>query len=261
MLRFYSVFGSLIFLFSGCSTTLLVHSSWENDQIIVDGKEGDWQYRTFYLSDQNLNLGIRNNGENLFLFIKILDQHQRRNILSSGFTLWFDPAGGNKKEMGIRIPGRMRGAADGSNVDDENTINTNSISEIEILHGEKEAPTQIPIVSLKNIQFAASKTKDVLIYELKIPLTATAEGGFVLHQTTKDIGIGFIAGKFDIPKKDRTEGDFSGNMEGVGEEPTGGMGGQRGQRGGGGHRGGIKSEGKTEPLDVWLKVDLAEMKK
>jgi hypothetical protein len=260
MLRFYSGLGSLIILFSGCSTTLLVHSSWENDQIAVDGQEIDWQYRTFYLNDQNLNLGIRNNGDNLFLFIKIIDQHQRRNILSSGFTLWFDPTGGNTKVVGVRIPGRMRGRGEGSNADDENIIVNNSISEIEILHGEKVAPTQIPIVSLKNLQFAASRTRDVLIYELKIPLTVAAEGGFALNQTTNNIGIGFIEGKFETSKKDRIEGDFSGTMEGTGEEPTGGMSGQRGKRGGG-RRGEFSPEGKTEPLDVWLKVDLAEKKK
>ncbi len=260
MLRFISLFTFGIFLFPGCTTTLLVHSSWENDQIIVDGKEGDWQYRTFYLSDHNLNLGIRNNGENLFLFIKILDQHQRRNILSSGFTLWFDSHGDNEKEIGIRIPGRMKGTTEVIDDNDENAFYNNPISGIEILHGEKGLPIQLSIVSLKNIQFATSRTRDVLIYELKIPLAGTADGGFTLNPPTKNVGIGLMAGKFEPPKKDRAEGEFSGEMDGSGKESYGGMGGERGKRGGGRH-GEIKSEGKTEPFDVWLKVNLAEKKK
>ena len=102
----------------------------------------------------------------------------------------------------------------------------------------------------------------MLIYELKIPLTIAAEGGFTLGQLSGNIGIGFMEGKSERANKDRTEGEFSERTDRVNGDPSGGMGGERGRKGGGGRRQEeFKSGGKSTPFDIWLTIDLAGKKK
>lgn len=96
----------------------------------------------------------------------------------------------------------------------------------------------------------------MLVCELKIPLAPEGGSAYAIHaKPGQKIGIGFIAGKREIPNAGRPEGAPPSGMG----EPSQGMGGYGGFPGGGrGGTGGMSGGQSTESLEMWAKVKLAQ---
>lgn len=249
----------LIFLFlPGCTTIILVRSSWNPSTIVIDGKENDWTDRTVFLSDQNISLGVTNDTSSLCLYVKSVDRQQMRRIRTAGLTIWLDPSGGDDKVFGIRIPGkRLRPGEESQN---DVGMTANILDEIEIVQQEDDPhPLRIPVAQLKGIQIGSSSSRDGLMYEIRIPFHLTVEGGAHINLSGNEVGIGLVAGKFAR----KNEGEER-KTEGM-ERESGGMAGEMGDESGmyGGRRGRDRSSGdmenrtRTESLDFWFKARLA----
>ncbi len=249
-----------VLLFSGCSTVILVRSLRENNSITIDGNEKDWNDRTFYLNEQNLSLGVRNDADNFYLFIKVLDHQQIRNIRAAGLTVWLDPTGDNEKEYGFRIPGKP--FRSGEMQEDDFERMPNDINEVEIITKDKKKPLQIPVAQLKGMQFATSRTPESLIFEFKFPLKENSENPFQWNVMSNEIGVTLESGKMERPNKEGMKTEFDRSQD---EEARPGMGvNESGERGGerrGRSHADFKPENKNVQLDFWFKLRLAEIQK
>jgi hypothetical protein len=258
----YFAFVSLgVLFFSSCTTVIFVRSSWENNNIIIDGDEKDWKDRTFYLNEQNVSLGVRNDQENFYFFMKIIDRQRIRNIHAAGLTIWLDPNGDNGKKYGIRIPKKPMRM--GEMQEGDSQILQNDINEVEIFTKGKKEPMLISIAELKGIQFASTQTFETLILEFKIPLKDTAENPLHWNVTNNEIGVTLEVERMERPNREGAKTEF-GEPQDNGEERPSGERGYTGERGGGRKRSGggeLKRGEKLAPLNFWFKVRLAEFKK
>src|SRR5262249_41615385 len=77
--------------------------------IAVDGKFDDWSGNLEPLGGNPESIQVVNDGEFLYLRLAASDAAVRRQIMRQGMTVWLDPAGGTKKNLGIRFPVVERG--------------------------------------------------------------------------------------------------------------------------------------------------------
>jgi hypothetical protein len=83
---------------SGCSSALELSSVWRDREIRVDGSDAEWQGATAYIKGTNVSLGIRNDSEYLYTCVIAMDRQVKMQMMASGFTVWFDPAGERAKK-------------------------------------------------------------------------------------------------------------------------------------------------------------------
>ncbi len=260
-LIFFNFFTSALLFFSGCSSTTLVRSAWDNHEIAVDGKENDWHDSTFYFPDEQFSVGIRNDSSDVYLIFKTTSRQQSFQFFGLGFTVWFDPAGGDDKTFGIHFPlgragrGEFQPPQEGQegNTEEREKMMREMESQLEIIDKRKSGPIQLTSVEAKGIELYIKNYQDYLIYEMKVPLHTSEETPYAINATKKTIGVGFETGKFQ--PRSESGGRFPGG-EGGGR---GGFGGGRGgfKRDGGG-RDGQQTGERPKPIDFWLKVKLAQ---
>ena len=280
--------------FNGCTSSLLVKSAWNANQIVIDGKDNDWDDTMFYIPDAQLTAGVRNDSNYMYIILKTTNRMQTFQMLGLGLTVWFDPSGGTSQKFGIHFPlGRGEGGGEMSqppsttesqpsstdNVDSENENQSSSFvgmmpNQLELLGVNENGPVRLTIVELKGIELQMSHDRDGLIYEMRVPLYESPDNPYAINPKGKAVGIEFVTGKFEPRNRGeetarRGEGEGTGGEGGGGggEEPGGmggyGGGGYGGMRGGGGGRGGRRSGGENggqtpQQIDFWLKVQLAE---
>jgi hypothetical protein len=98
-------------LFNGCSSAVTLVSDWKKSEMTIDGKQQEWEGSLYDLKKVNVTIGIRNDTANLYLCFISYDQGVRRQIMSGGFTVWFDPSGGTDERYGIQYHvGHPKGA-------------------------------------------------------------------------------------------------------------------------------------------------------
>ena len=61
-----------------------------------------------------MSMQVVNDGEFLYLRMSASDAGTRMEIMRLGMTVWFDPAGGTKKKLGLRYPVVEAGSFGGS---------------------------------------------------------------------------------------------------------------------------------------------------
>jgi hypothetical protein len=253
---FFVSFSFALVFFSGCSSTLLLQSSWDNHEIVVDGKENDWNGGIAYLPDDGVSIGIRNDSSDVYVIFKTTSRQQSFQFFGLGFTVWFDPAGGNDKIFGIHFPvgragrGEFRTPQEGQeeNSEEREKMMQEMESQLEIIEKGKDGPIQLTPVEAKGIELYIKNYQDYLVYEMKVPLHTSEQTPYAINASGKTIGVGFEEGKFE--PRQRPEGGFSGG-DGGGRERFGGRGGIR--------RGGGQQTGeRPKPIDFWLKVKLAQ---
>ncbi|MDE3056718.1 MAG: hypothetical protein KGJ59_02005 [Bacteroidota bacterium] len=268
---FTSFFSALLYL-SGCSSTTLVRSGWDNHEIVVDGKENDWHDSTLYLPDDQVSVGIRNDSSDVYVIFKTTSRQQSFQFFGLGFTVWFDPAGGDDKQFGIHFPlgrqgrGEFQPLQEGQegNTEEREKMMQEMESQLEIIDKSKSGPVQLSPVEAKGIELYIKNYQDYLVYEMKVPLHTSKETPYAINATGKAIGIGFEGGTFQPRSRDEGgRGGFGGRGgEGGGRGGFGGGRGGRGGygRGGGGHGGTNGEQGAARPkqINFWLKVNLAQ---
>jgi len=91
--------------------TLRIESVWSTEAPTVDGKLADWSTPLVTLGSAPLSLGVRNDGQFLYVALASSDQATRMMLGAAGFTVWMDPSGKSKKSFGITVPPTMAGGS------------------------------------------------------------------------------------------------------------------------------------------------------
>jgi len=267
---------SVSFVFTGCTSMLLVKSAWNNNAISVDGNDSDWDDTMFYIPDAQLTAGVRNDSDNLYIILKTTQRIQTFQVMGLGLTIWFDPSGGTGEKFGIHFPlGRQAGgnivqqtSSDQDNPDSNVNPGSDLIAmtpnELDLLGVNDNGPVRLTVADIKGIQLQLNRSQGGLIYELKVPLHPSPDHPYAINPKGINVGVGFEGGKFEGRESGmRGRGGEGGEApgEGGGEGmPAGGMGGRGGgmRRGGGeGRSGGQNQRQAPKQIDFWLKVKLA----
>jgi hypothetical protein len=239
-------------------------SRWKtsDQEIKIDGLINDWSELLAF--DENIAVAAVNDDRNLYLAITARDQQRRRQLLAAGVIVWLDAKGGKKKSWGIRIPGagfRRPGGRPGSGANGDPDIqrpgeqSQPELTYVELLGPGKDDRRRIELSGQSMIAAGAALETDILLYELKIPLTAGPDA--FVPVPGRPVGLGIHTPKLERPERGQREGGRGGGMGGR----RGGMGGRGGGRGGGGGAGrgmrGAGADGMKE-LKVWTKLTLAQ---
>jgi uncharacterized membrane protein YgcG len=254
-----------ILAMAGCASfnTYTTESRPLSKPITIDGRTDDWQGELFVVPGERMMIGFVNDGRFLYIAVLVEEAFQRNQVLYQGLTVWFDPKGGKEKAFGIRYPlglppgerpaPKMGAEGEGLTPVD---LPEGALAELEIVRSEKEPPRRFKIADLKGVEVKVTPSTGLLVYEMKIPLTADAEHPVAVGTLPgRTVGIGFETPKFDASSIPRESG---GGMPGGGGGRGGGMGGGGGRGGAGGMGGGRGGMmGLAEPLKIWAIVQLA----
>jgi len=276
----------------GCSSAVPLTSDWKKSEIVIDGKQDEWQGSLYDLKKVNVTIGVRNDAENLYLCFISYDQNVGRQIMSGGFTVWFDPSGGTDEHYGIKFPvGRPKGSRPqmpdknsgggnnpptdfgsgdnlppmpgndnsaslnyGGNDDKMASMLLTAQRELQFLGPEEKDVQLATTLELKTIKVQLGISQKAFVYELQVPLQKTNDFPFTLAPTDKKniLGIGFET-------DDNSSGGMGGPGGGPGGPPPGG--GPGGPPPGGGPGGPPPGGGKgfksSEPIEVWTQITLA----
>ena len=182
--------------------------------IVVDGSIDDWRDNLNFVKDKNISLGISNDESNLYISVISTERSIIFQILTGGFTVWFDNEGGKNKNLGIRYPiGGKRGNSPSNkrpeianrelrNRDDlfgDRPIDFGMEFELLINGSNGNTIFKIPKVNEIGIEVIAVVTDGLLVYELKIPLKESAETPYSINFIPgSELGIGFVTTKADL---------------------------------------------------------------
>jgi hypothetical protein len=261
----------LAVMLAGCNTQE-IQSGWRDREIVIDGNGEEWNNAlASYFDESRVLLGVANDSSHLYLRLSTSDRGLQRQLLHGGCTVWFDAKGGENKALGLNFPfgGQMmppprlgeRGPGPGSEplqpvMRDGQLAGMLQEAQqfVEILRpGSAQESRVITLteVNLMDIELAMSASKNLLVYELKIPLVSNDDDYpfVVAPKGKKTIGVGFAAAEeadHDMPPG-KGPGGFGGH----------GGGGPGGNFPGGG--GGMPPPGgkKHRSFELWTKVTLA----
>jgi len=270
---------------SGCTSSVLVKSSWSTNQIVIDGKDNDWDDTMFYIPDEQLTAGVRNDSNYIYIIFKTTNRMQTFQVLNLGLTVWFDQSGGTSQRFGVHFPlGRAERSGEmnepqppnsstnnAENPDEGESQNSSFVgampSELELLGVNENGPVRLTIADAKGIELQMSHDRDGIVYEMKVPLHTSPDHPYAVNPKGKYVGVEFVTGKFEARSRGKgmrhrggDEGEGPDGGDGGEGMPDGGMGGYGGIHGGGAeHGGGFRAENRQGPkqIDFWLKVQLA----
>ncbi|MFO7694502.1 MAG: hypothetical protein R6V57_15560 [Vicinamibacterales bacterium] len=258
---------------AAAAETLRVDSTWSTEAPAIDGRLPEWSSPLITLGSTPLSLGVRNDGEFLYVALASSEQATRTMLGAAGFTVWMDPSGKQKKLFGIAVPPVMAGGPGMRGRDQEGgsagpqSPAVAMITSLEVLGPGKDDKRRFELTYARTIglDLAARMAEGVLVYEIRVPLPVTeAQPYGVKSAPGSTIGLGIESAKLPAPGGRGGEGGRSGmggRPPGGGGGTGGGMGGGGGQRGGmGGSPPGGGREGMREmkPIRVWTVVNLAK---
>ncbi len=257
--------GILVLYTVGCNEQKL-NSSWLDRDIIIDAKSDDWLDTLYFFESKNLSIGFFNDESHLYVCMLAEHPMLQIQIMSQGFTLWFDPDGGKEKAFGIKFPIGIREAGtqmdfqemQGGPLDREKIREAfeRSLTDLEIL-GPQGAERRIPVEEAHGIEIKVRNETGLFVYELKVPLQSDDEHPYAIGTNPGDkIGIGLEIPKIDRDEMKKAMRDRMGGMEGMPPGGGGGRGGMGGMGGGMGRPGGQRPK-MPNGLDVWASLKLA----
>jgi len=261
----------ILLTFSGCSSVPEVTSTLNHNDIIIDGNQQDWGTSFIPVKNDNVAVGFRNDGENLYVCMITSDNQKIVKILSQGLTVWLYPSD-SKDAIGIQYPVKKT-------MEEMHVAREDNSTNPEDINGRIQhllsIQNELIIVDDNNIGIYSSSpnaekgfkakigySMNQLVYELKVPLKGNKEfSQVVLNAKPEDkIGVTFETGKMENNKGGDQKGE-SGEGGGGRRGGGGGMGGSRGSgmgRGGnGGRTSGNPSGRDFSPLKYEFKVKLA----
>jgi hypothetical protein len=258
-------------------------STWCNGEVVIDGIDSgaEWENARYYLSEQKVTIGLKNDDKYLYVRLSTSDHGRQRQILSSGGYLWCDGTGTSKKTFGIHFPIGSRGNMErqkpdgsGKNMEQRPMQGNDSggmggfdkddlkesgemlkkmllqvNNEIEIIGPGKNSKTKMYINEAEKSGILAriDESKGSIVYELKIPFERNESQPYGIGSLKNNkVAIGL-----DLPAMSmmRQQGkDNSGRQGGRrGGGMDGGIGGSRGggMGGMGGDMGGMGGMGES----------------
>ncbi len=267
----YSFFLAVITLLAAqaCGGMIyLVKSHAPEREIVIDGKADDWAGHLAFDEKENLSVGFLNDQKNLYVALVLGKNEAPGRGLSQGLTVWFDPAGGDKKTLGLRYPlGRPRPDRSGRKAPDEQggtkeNTTPDSGTELEVIRAGYPEKMTLEQAQEKGLEVRVDFSEESFMYELKIPLVESGSQPLAVGVNPgTTIGIGFETGKPESGEnRERHQGEMGGSGRPRGGGTGGGMGGG-GMRGRGGMRGGGRGGSGMEKampksIKAWFEVQL-----
>jgi hypothetical protein len=256
---------AMILALAACGT-IDIASGWRTEEIVVDGRSGDWGGHLRAVEKTPYAIGVLNDGENLYVCLRGDAESGTGGFERSGLIVWLDPTGGKQKYLGVRFPigmdmqefqGQGQPFNDPSMGDRRRPPQPGGPPEVtdavEILGPGRDESARFRHEELKGVEVQLTRSPGGFVYELKVPLKKSEASPIAVEVPPPGIvGIGFEPGD--------AIGGMMGNR-GMGG-PTGGMGGMGG-RGGmpggpGGMGGGRGAMNGAEVFKAWLRVTLAK---
>jgi len=250
---------------AGCGGGINLTSQHRNKSIIVDGESSDWEGIPPTVVKDHIAVSVCNDEEYLYLCLSTGEREIEREMLSGGFSVWFDPGGGSKKIFGFHFPLSVRpGSFSGSGQPgqdlspEEPPIGERVTKEMEILGPGEQDRSIVPLLSERQVQVALGNSTGRLVYELRVPLPRDASHLYGIGLPPGGTaGIGLVTAEVERgARMQRSRGPEE--PPGGEDPPTGdGMVGGRpggGRRHGGGMGGMQGGRGSHSPLDIWMKV-------
>ncbi len=266
-------------LLQGCGGMKL-ESRWRDREISIDGMIGspgevdrEWAGARTALEDENVSVGLVNDEEYLYMSLVLGDASFGRQVVGMGFTLWFDPDGGNNREFGIRFPlgvgqsgfplagsgmpsfARPDVGSDREDGDFEAHLQETleAMTQLEILGPGERDRRKLHVHDAGGIDVEMGTSNGALVYELRVPLAGMVDHPYAIGAKPGSvIGVGLETPKIDVSAM---RDEMKGRGRGGGGRPGGGM------RGGGRPGGGMREmrPEMPEPLNVWGKIRLASV--
>ena len=245
-------------LLAGCKTQE-VETHWTAEPVQVDGEMADWAgVPSTYLEDSNVQLGLRNDAENLYILFRFNDPKWARAIRMGGLTLWLDNSGKRKKGFGIRYTGgpflsemQEAGMAGQGGFWESLTPGQKErllqrqaamANRITIISKEKDQKTAIPADGSRGLAVAFADLQGIYTYEFSIPLKKSDLASYGIDAPPgQTICLGLEWGGMSESDRQRMRQEW-------------------GDRRGGGGRGGSMGGPRRQPPDkqnIWVKTQLA----
>jgi hypothetical protein len=205
----------------------VVKSALPPDKVVIDGIADEWQGALSFIEKEELFVGFLNDQNNIYVCLKAGDEHSPARLMRQGLTVWFDPAGGDKKVLGIRYPlgepqgGWNRQRAENQPDEPQEKRPRRLPDELEVLRAQRETPEMMTLDQARKegVEVRASINEGAFVYELKIPLAMSEASPLGLGiRPDAPVGVMLETGKL--------------NPSQMGGRPAGGMGGARGGMGG-----------------------------
>ncbi len=257
----------------GCAAEVVL-SRWGKSDIVVDGMENEWEGPPqYYEKEKQMVVRVANDAKSLYLCLSTRNAGLTRQLLGNGWTVWLDPRGSKERVFGVNIF-RLEPAMPGGGVRPEAGPLPRPNGHGRPVESEKQVPPLAKIDSLEITFENATGPLQMGIDEARrFGIDAAmgrrlADGSMVCEfrfdfcdhtsllglRPGSVLGIGILSGAAD--KEGPGSRPFGTGMGfgggpgggGLGGEPSGGM--------GGGPRG--APPGRNKPLEIWLRVKMAD---
>ncbi len=274
------------------AATPLLKSAWRDHEVKIDGMNDEWQANTTYLKDEQLSVGLLNDGEFLYAMVSTSEPRRRMQLLTAGLTLWIDASGRKKQTFGIVVPGtgfgggmlRRRGGDEGQSGQSgepgepgQERPDPNAALErlnqpvtwFELVGPGSDDRRRLELAAGPGIEISRGVHEGMVTYEFKIPLTRSEAHEYAIESAAgRTVAVGLETPKPEaVGRGGRGGGERGGDGGGGGGGRIGGRGGFGGGMGGGGRRGGFGGGGESgrggeraqplQPLKIWMTATLA----
>ena len=255
------LFALALFAVSGCGSTKTLESGWPERPVVVDGHDDEWSARPVLLKDKKVALSTVNDDANLYVRVETRDRALQAQILGRGLTVWLAPGGDKSKKFGIRFPLGMEGRGakllrrmgrDGGDLEERWPRIEEQMKAFEIVDGDGDPLERRLRVSSEDIEVSMSYADGLLVYELKVPLSAGEGRAYALGVGPgQTVAVGLETPEIEgrAPRADLDDGSRRRGRRG-------GFGDGFGGRGARGQAGGLRPS-PPDRLDVWATVRLA----
>jgi len=153
--RWIALWGAALGL--ACAQPAQLASHWPTTEIAVDGAYAEWSGQLVQVDDErSVALGVANDGANLYLCFVTRDLDVQTLIERLGFTIWVDPDGGTRKQLGFRVAPLQAGPK------------ATAPAYVEIVQHGAEYGEQLVGSASGPIDVEAAARADVVAYEIRI---------------------------------------------------------------------------------------------
>jgi hypothetical protein len=204
------------FLFGGWSGKDKLDCRLCGGEIIIDGSRDEWK-DTARLEKENMDIGICNDGEFLYVMLEIRSERIIEQIMKFGFTTWFDPQFEKERRFGIHYPlgdKEQEEKSPKSMFDyDKNRPDEKQSSlsyDLEIINSAKNEPITMKLAKARGLEVKFKEKKGVLVYELKVPLSWRESHPYAIRFIEGNpLDIGFETPALDKNSASKFESSFS----------------------------------------------------
>ena len=182
---------------NSCVSSVELTSTPPPGTITIDGNSADWKTSLTVLEDEHISVGVHDDGHRLSGCLVTSDRSLQAQILSGGFTVWFDPNGGRDEHLGLRFPLRQPGfpmlRGDISLADFVSAIGPR-LHAAELIGPTKDNQQRFPVLQIPGAKVRIGVSGETLVYEFQVSLEPVAGSPVDLHNRPNGvIGMGFEA--------------------------------------------------------------------